>query len=145
MKQLSFFDPDSDPDSDSGSDSGFDPNVDPFVRSSDPHTSREAAEQRSHKITKAHIFCLRHHAANPDSDANAGQACFEAGFVSRQEEGRRASRTINEDFKWTENRIDPDSPLGRYFCAHNPNTNRQGKKNFLTPEGLKRLSQETDF
>ena len=122
----------------------FDPHVDPFVRSSDPHTSREAAEKRSRKIGPEHLFCLRHHAATPDSDANAGLKCLEAGLVSSQEMGRRASRTIREDLNWTENLIDPDS--GRYLTVPNRNSSRAGKQNFLTPLGRNQLlPPELDF
>ena len=122
----------------------FNPQVDPFVRSSDPHTSREAAQKRSRKIGPEHLFCLKHHANAPDSDANAGFACLEAGLVSSQEIGRRASRTIREDLNWTENLLDPAS--GRYLTVPNRNSNREGKQNFLTDLGRNQLpTPDFDF
>ena len=52
-----------------------------FFRVEDPETSREASKQRKRDPGPEHYFVLRHHAEHLDSDANAGQAALEAGFV----------------------------------------------------------------
>ena len=94
-----------------------------------------AKRQSSANATQAHehYFVLRHHAEHLDSDANAGQAALEAGFVNTQEHGRRASRTIREDFGWTKIAIDPES--GTPVTRKNRMSNRSGQANELTPLG----------
>ncbi len=104
-----------------------------FSRRNDPETSREASKQRKRDPGPEHYFVLRHHAEHLDSDANAGQAALEAGFVNTQEHGRRASRTIREDFGWTKIAIDSES--GKPMTRKNRMSNRSGQANELTPLG----------
>lgn len=105
-----------------------------FSRRNDPETSREASRQRKRDPGPEHYFVLHHHAQHLDSDANAGQAALEAGVVNTQEHGRRASRTIREDFGWTKIAIDPQS--GKPMTRRNRMSNRSGQANELTPLGV---------
>jgi hypothetical protein len=105
-----------------------------FSRRNDPETSREASKQRKRDPGPEHYFVLEHHLEHIDTDANAGQAALEAGVVNTQEHGRRASRTIREDFGWTEIAIDPES--GRPITRRNRMSNRSGQANKLTAFGL---------
>lgn len=105
-----------------------------FSRRNDPETSREASKQRKRDPGPEHYFVLGHHLEHIDTDANAGQAALEAGVVNTQEHGRRASRTIREDFGWTEIAIDPES--GKPITRRNRMSNRSGQANKLTAFGL---------
>ena len=111
----------------------FDPAVQPFCRNSDPLTSAEAAKRRKRDPGPEHLFVLRHHLLHRDSDANAGKAVMEAGLVNTQEAGRRASRTIREDFKWIAIDIDPET--GKPLTVKNHLSTRQGQRNRITEKG----------
>ena len=117
----------------------FNPSVQPFCRNSDPQTSADAAKRRKRDPGPEHFFVLRHHLINRDSDANAGQAAFEAGLVRTQDSGRRASRTIREDFGWVAIDLDPET--NEPLTIRNHMSNRSGQRNRITEKGSAALME----
>ena len=109
-----------------------DPNVQPYCRNSDPITSEMAAKNRSKKIKDIHLFVLRHHLEHQDSDRNAGIAAVKAGKTFDTEEGRRASRTIREDWEWIQVDLGPD---GKPNLVQNYGSNQMARRNRITEEG----------
>ena len=110
----------------------FNPAEQPFCRNSDPETSAYAARTRDRKVTDAHVFVLHHHLQHQDSDRNAGVAAVKAGLVPDWETGRRASRSVREDFEWTTIALQDD---GKPQTVKNLGSNKPGKRNRITEEG----------
>ena len=110
----------------------YNPAEQPFCRNIDPETSAYAARTRSRKVTDAHYFVLRHHLLHQDSDRNAGIAAEKAGLVPDWETGRRASRSVREDMKWTTFLFQGN---GKPETVKNLGSNKPGKRNRITEEG----------
>ena len=117
-----------------------DPKVQPFCRNTDPQTSADAAKQRSLKITDLHVFVLRHHLEHRDTDKNAGLAAVKAGITDDSDQGRRASRTLREDYGWCQWALDRD---GKPAQAKNHRTNRWAQRNCITEAGSAALMEIT--
>lgn len=117
----------------------YNPAEQPFCRNSDPETSAYAARTRSRKVTNAHYFVLRHHLEHQDSDRNAGEAAVKAGLVPDWETGRRASRSVREDLKWTTILLHEN---GKAETVKNLGSNKPGKRNRITEEGRAALMAE---
>ena len=118
----------------------FNPAEQPFCRNSDPRTSADAAKLRNRRVRPVHYFVLSHHLQHKDSDRNAGIAAVEAGFAQDVEEGRRASRSVREDWEWTEIILKDD---GTHDTIKNRGTNRSGKRNRLTEDGSAALMSQS--
>lgn len=75
----------------------FDPDNADLYRASDPHTSRQAAQQVNRTVTAKHRGLLAHYVLDgPFTDDQASEWAVRQNLYTRHEQARRAIRTLRD-------------------------------------------------